>query len=53
MKLKWLSKNATTLCPTPLIHYCMGRQFCPDHSKIHSDHSGESSKLKIIRDYNW
>jgi len=48
--LSGCQKNATTLCPTPLINYCMGRQFCPDHSKIHSDHSGEGSKLKKIRD---
>ena len=26
--------------------YCVGRRFCADHCKLHSDHFGEGSKLK-------
>lgn len=50
--LSGCQKNANTPCPMPIINYCMGRQFCPDHSKLHSDHSGEGSKLKKVREHN-
>ena len=50
--LSGCQKNATTPCPMPVTNYCMGRQFCPDHSKLHSDHSGEGSKLKKMREPN-
>ena len=43
-------KAATLLCPKPIANYCEGRKFCPDHCKLHTDHTGEGSKLKKIRD---
>lgn len=50
--LSGCQKNATTPCPMPVTNYCMGRQFCPDHSKLHSDHSGEGSTLKKVKEQN-
>jgi hypothetical protein len=44
--LSGCSKAGTFPCPTPVNKYCVGRNFCADHCKLHSDHFGEGSKLK-------